>query len=99
MSGLQANTGAMNANGQATVASSEYLQNELSSLRANVASLLSIWKGLSATEFNNSYLAQANNFNKFAVLLNDLGEAISKSANILNRTEEENADAGAHLFN
>ena len=57
MSGLQANTGAMNANGQATVASSEYLQNELSSLRANVDSLLSIWKGLSATEFNNSYLA------------------------------------------
>ena len=31
-------------------------------------------------------------------LLNELGEGISKSAQILNTTEEENAAAGANLF-
>ena len=31
-------------------------------------------------------------------ILNDLGESISAAANILNRTEEDNANAGSHLF-
>lgn len=98
MPGLKANTAGMDMNSQNTIASSEELQNILSSLRANVDGLLSIWRGPSATEFNNSYLEQADNFNKFAILLNDLGVAIGKSANILNRAEEDNEAAGAHLF-
>ena len=59
---------------------------------------MSIWRGLSANEFNKSYEVQAQNLNAFQQLLNDLGEAISRGANILNRTEEDNANAGAHLF-
>ena len=51
-----------------------------------------------ANEFNKSYEVQAQNLNAFQQLLNDLGEAISRGANILNRTEEDNANAGAHLF-
>ena len=51
-----------------------------------------------ANEFNKSYEVQAQNLNAFQQLLNELGEAISKGANILNRTEEDNASAGAHLF-
>ena len=98
MSGLQANTGAMNNNGQETVANAEYYQTELASLRRNIEGLMTIWKGLSANEFNKSYTEQDENFTKFAILLNDLGEGISKGAGILNRTEEENASAGAHLF-
>lgn len=96
--GLQVNTGAMNANGKDTVANSEYFQEELTSLRNNIDGLMTIWRGLSANEFNKSYQEQASNLDAFRQLLNDLGEGISKGANILNETEEENASAGAHLF-
>ena len=59
---------------------------------------MTIWRGISATEFNNSYQEQAQNLQAFQQLLNELGESISKSAQILNTTEEENAAAGANLF-
>ena len=98
MSGERVNTGAMDANGKQTVANAEEFANELSSLRNNIDGLMSIWRGLSANEFNKSYEVQAQNLNAFQQLLNDLGEAISRGANILNRTEEDNANAGAHLF-
>ena len=98
MAGLQVNTGAMNTNGKDTVANAEFLANELSNLRTNIDGLMTLWRGLSASEFNKSFEAQAANFDRFRVLLNDLGEAISKGATILNNTEEENASAGARLF-
>lgn len=98
MTGLYANTSAMNNNGKDTVAQAEYFANELSSLRSNVERLMTIWKGLSANEFNGSYEEQSRNLNNFQQLLNDLGEGISRSADILNRAEEENASAGSHLF-
>ena len=98
MSGLHADTAGMNTNGKDTVANAEYFSNELSSLRNNVEGLMSIGRGLSATEFNNSYQEQAQNLQAFQQLLNELGESISKSAQILNTTEEENAAAGANLF-
>ena len=97
--GLQANTGGMNQNGRDTFANADYFQSELSNLRSNIENLMTIWKGVSANEFNKSYEGQAKNLNDFQILLNDLGESISKGANILNRTEEDNASAGAHLFN
>ena len=97
MSGLSVNTGAMDANGKQTVAKEEFA-NELANLRNNIDGLMTIWRGLSANEFNKSYEVQAQNLNAFQQLLNELGEAISKGANILNRTEEDNASAGAHLF-
>ena len=98
MSGLHADTNAMNLNGKETVANSEYFSNELTSLKNNVEGLMTIWKVMSANEFNGSYQEQANNLEQFRQLLNDLGESISKAASILNRTEEENASAGSHLF-
>ena len=98
MSGLHADTSAMNTNGKDTVANAEYFSNELSSLRNNVDGLMAIWRGISATEFNNSYQEQAQNLQAFQQLLNELGEGISKSAQILNTTEEEYAAAGANLF-
>ena len=98
MSGLHADTGAMNMNGKDTVTNSEYFGNERASLRNNIEGLMGIWRGLSANEFNKSYETQDHNLEAFQQLLNDLGVAISKSANILNQTEEDNANAGAHLF-
>lgn len=98
MSGLSVNTGAMDANGKQTVANAEEFANELANLRNNIDGLMTIWRGLSANEFNKSYEVQAQNLNAFQQLLNELGEAISNGANILNRTEEDNASAGAHLF-
>lgn len=98
MSGLSVNTGAMDANGKQTVANAEEFANELANLRNNIDGLMTIWRGLSANEFNKSYEVQAQNLNAFQQLLNELGEAISKGANILNRTEEDNASVGAHLF-
>ena len=98
MSGLSVNTGAMDANGKQTVANAEEFANELANLRNNIDGLMTIWRGLSANEFNKSYEVQAQNLNGFQQLLNELGEAISKGANILNRTEEDNVSAGAHLF-
>ena len=98
MTGLHANTGAMNTNGRDTVANAEYFASELSSLRNNIENLMTIWIGLSASEFNKSYEEQSRNLNAFQQLLNELGEGISRGAEILNRTEEENASAGSHLF-
>ena len=98
MSGLHADTGAMDLNGKDTVTNAEYFASELVSLRNNIEGLMTIWRGLSANEFNKSYEVQAQNLSAFQQLLNELGEAISRSANILNQTEEDNANAGAHLF-
>ena len=98
MSGLHADTAAMNMNGKDTVANAEFFANELANLRSNIEGLMTIWRGLSANEFNKSYEAQAHNLQAFQQLLNELGEAISRSANILNQTEEDNAAAGGHLF-
>ena len=98
MSGLSANTGGMNENGRTTVSNAGYLQTELTSLARNVESLMGIWKGASASAFNQSFQEQSRNFEAFRLLLNDLGEAVTKAADILNRTEEENASAGARLF-
>ena len=98
MSGLHADTGAMDMNGKDTVANAENFASELASLRNNIEGLMTIWRGFSANEFNKSYEVQANNLNAFQQLLNELGEAISRSANILNQAEEDNANAGAHLF-
>ena len=96
--GLHVSTADMNKNGKDTVASSEEFASELSSLRANVDGLMSIWNGIAANEFNKTYEEQATNLQAFQQLLNELGEAIQHGANILNKTEEENASAGAHLF-
>ena len=96
--GLQVNTGNMNQNGLTTVSNADYFQTELASLRSNIETLMTIWKGVAANEFNKSYEDQAQNLNNFQTLLNDLGESISKAAGILNDTEEENASAGARLF-
>lgn len=98
MAGLQVNTGAMNNNGNETVTNAEYFANEISSLRTNVDGLMTLWRGLSANEFQKSFEAQAENLNRFSALLVELGEAISRGANILNRAEEDNAAAGARLF-
>lgn len=98
MAGLQVNAGAMNNNGNETVTNAEYFANEISSLRANVDGLMTLWRGLSANEFQKSFEAQAENLNRFSALLVELGEAISRGANILNRAEEDNAAAGARLF-
>ena len=98
MSGLHADTAAMNTNGKETVANAEYFSNELSSLRNNVEGLMTIWRGLSANEFSKSYEEQAHNLQLFQQLINELGEVISRSANILNKTEEDNAAAGSSLF-
>ena len=97
MSGLHANTGAMDTNGRDTVANAEYFDNELRSLSRNVEGLMTIWIGISADSFNKSFEAQRQNMQAFQVLLNDLGESISSAARILNETEEENASAGARL--
>lgn len=99
MSGLYADTAAIDANGRETVANSEYLANEIASLRNNVEGLGTIWIGLSSNEFTKSFEMQEQNLNEFRQLLNDLGEAISKSAKILNDAEEENAARGKNLFN
>lgn len=98
MAGLQVNAGAMNNNGNETVTNAEYFANEISSLRANVDGLMTLWRGLSANEFHKSFEAQAENLNRFSALLVELGEAISRGANILNKAEEDNAAAGARLF-
>ena len=98
MSGLHVDSGGMNNNGRTTVANAGYLQNELASLSHNMDGLMSIWKGLSANEFNQSYQQQAKTFNDFRQLLDELGEKISTASQILNRTEEENASAGSRLF-
>ncbi len=98
MSGLHADTGSMNTRGRETVSNSELFENEIGSLNNNIAELMTIWRGLSANEFKDSYLEQHENLERFRELLNELGENISSAANILNKTEEDNAATGAHLF-
>ena len=45
MSGLHADTGAMNMNGKDTVTNSEYFGNERASLRNNIEGLMTLWRG------------------------------------------------------
>ena len=98
MSGLQANTGGMNQNGQATITNADYLQTELTSLARNVEGLMGIWRGMAASQFGQSFQEASRYFGAFQQLLNELGEGITKAAGILHNTEEDNASAGAHLF-
>lgn len=98
MSGLHVNSGSMNTNGRDTVSNAQSLASELSSLKNNMENLMTIWKGSSANEFNNSYMEQNQNFKAFQELLNDLGTRISTAANNLNQTEEDNARRGSNLF-
>lgn len=95
--GLSVDTSAMNARGQATVASAEDFATELNNLRNQVENLMSIWHGESANEFNNAYEKQAENFAKFQKLLDDLGGSISEGAGILSRAEEDNIAAAKQL--
>ena len=96
--GLQVDTGAMAASGKDTIVNSEYFSNELANLRNNVEGLMTIWKGQSANEFNDSYQVHAQNLEAFRQLLNSLGESITKGATILDKAEEENTSAGSHMF-
>lgn len=96
--GLQVRTGDMNQNGVQTVANADLFQTKINELRTHHEELMTIWKGLSANEYNKSYELQAKNLADFQALLNELGESISKGAHILNTTEEDNASAGGHLF-
>lgn len=98
MSGLSVNTAGMDKNGKDTVNYADEFSTELKDLNSKVVGLNSIWRGSSANEFNKSFEAQAQNFQEFQQLLNELGGVISKNASDFNRTEEENANAGAHLF-
>lgn len=98
MSGLHADTGGMNANGRGTIANAEAYANELRSLKGNVENLMSIWTGPAAQKFNESYAAQAENFDAFQALLNELGEKIVEASNKLNEVEEDNASAAGNLF-
>ncbi len=55
----------MDANGKQAVADAEKFTNELASLINNIDGLMTIWRGLSANEFNKSYEVQAQNLNAF----------------------------------
>ena len=98
MSGVYANTGSMDNNGREVVHNSQALFDELENFDGNVKSLLLIWRGISANEFEKSYDAQKVNLMAFQQLLGDMGESIQRSANILNSNEEDNAKKGANLF-
>lgn len=98
MSGLQADTGGMNANGESTIQNAETFANELTSLKGNMESLMAIWSGPSASKFNDAYLEQAENFDDFQQLLNELGEKIVEASNKLNMAEEENTSAVGNIF-
>lgn len=98
MSGLHANTGEMNANGNSTVNCASDFAAELASLRSNVDNLMNIWKGPAASSFNNAFVEQATNFDNFQALLNELGERIINAANILNSADEDAASEAGRLF-
>lgn len=98
MSGLHADTGAMSSNGTSTIQCAEAYANELRSLKGNMENLMTIWTGPAATKFNEAYTAQAENFDAFQQLLNELGEKIVEASNTLNNTEEDNASGVNGLF-
>ena len=66
MSGLHADTGSMNTRGKETVSNAELFENEIGSLNNNIAELMTIWRGLSANEFKDSFLEQHENLEKFS---------------------------------
>lgn len=98
MSGLHANTGEMSANGNSTIEKASEFANELRSLQGNIDNLMSIWKGPAANSFSSAYQEQANNFNQFQALLNELGEKIVTASNTLNAAEEEASSEVGNLF-
>ena len=96
--GIFANTEAMNSDGKDVVLNTSYYEDELKDLNLNVSTLMGMWSGPAATEFNRSYDYQKTNLDDFRALLNELGENISSASNILNETEEERASAASHLI-
>lgn len=96
--GLQVQAGSMKDDGEKTIGSAEDFLNEINNLRNNIDALMRIWNGPAASAFNSSFLDQADNLNEFQQRLNNRGEDIVASAQILNRNEEDLAAAGSHLF-
>ena len=96
--GLQVQAGSMKSDGDKTIESAEQFLNEINQLKNNVEALMRIWNGPAAAAFSSSFNDQADNLGQFQVLLNTRGENIVASANILNRNEEDLADAGSHMF-
>ncbi len=97
--GLHADTAGIDTEGLKTISYSEDFYSNLRDLRQNIEGLMGIWKGLSSQKFYDSFAIEEKELLSFQSLLNQLGEAIRQGATILQKTEEENADAGAHLFN
>ena len=98
MSGLHVDAGNMNSQGMNTISSSEDLGNQITNLNGNVDSLMSIWRGLAASEFKEAVDSQIVNLREFQQLLNLLGEKITQGARHFDETEQDNASRAANLF-
>ena len=88
----------MNSQGMNTISSAEDLANQITSLNSNVDSLMSIWRGLAATEFKEVVDSQIVNLKEFQQLLNLLGEKITQGARHFDETEQDNASRASSLF-
>ena len=98
MSGLHVDSWSMNTQGMNTISNSESFASEINNLSSNVNSLMSIWRGLAATQFKEATDEQIVNLNSFKDLLLMLGEKITEGARRFNDTEEENASMASRLF-
>lgn len=99
MSGLTVSPADMDARGRATVQSGNDFENELNSLRSNMDTLKTIWRGDAAAAFDGSYQEIASELNGFKERIVTLGENISTGATIMDRTEQDNVAMGKNLIN
>ncbi len=96
--GIYVSPEVMEEQGNNTVALANQLEGQINQLKVSKNALLDIWRGASATSFNESVELQLNNLNSFKDLINELGEKIITGAHTFSDAEEANAAEGRSLF-
>ena len=96
--GLHVQAGQMTQDGNNTIDSADEFCTEIRGLEESVHELLSIWRGASAAAFQSSFDGKTEQLLSFKNLLEQRGENIVQSANILDRNEQDLTAMGSNLF-
>lgn len=99
MAGLHVNAEVMHTQGMSTINLSQDLGAQIGSLKSNIESLMTIWKGASSEQFRQAVEPQIQNLRSFQELLETLGQSIVDGAQRFDQVEQENADRARNLFN
>ncbi len=88
--GLRVSPEVMKGHGDTAAKMAEEFKTQIEDLKTQKNGLMQIWKGTSATEFDEAVDIQAGKLEEFEGILYAMAEAIKKGAESYATTEEEN---------